>query len=263
MGKAEITIFLILSSVILLTFIAGIIIFVFQYRKRQINYEREKDEIEKQHKLDLLHTQLQIQHQTMQFIGQEIHDSVAQQLTLASIYTKRMEFDSNRQPGAKDKLTAISKIISDSLLELRQLSKSLTDSKLQNAGLPELIKMECEQVNATGFCSAVFETNDLPSIDITVKSSLFRIIQEFIQNSIKHSGCRQITIRLHASDGSLHVNIKDDGKGFDMNMAPPDGIGLSNIRRRVKMLKGDYILETSIDKGVQMQITIPLNQNNT
>ncbi|MEO8415162.1 MAG: ATP-binding protein [Ginsengibacter sp.] len=263
MGKAEITIFLILSSVILLIFIAGIIIFVFQYRKRRINYEREKDEIEKQHKLDLLHTQLQIQQQTMQFIGQEIHDSVAQQLTLASIYTQRMEFDSNRQSGVTDKLAAISKIISDSLLELRQLSKSLTDNKMQNAGLPELVKMECERVNATGICSAGFETNDLPSINITVKSSLFRIIQEFIQNSIKHSGCRQITICLHASDRAFCVTIEDDGKGFDMNMAPAEGIGLSNIRRRVKMLKGDYILKTGIDKGVKMRITIPLDQINS
>ncbi|MBK8610826.1 MAG: histidine kinase dimerization/phosphoacceptor domain-containing protein [Chitinophagaceae bacterium] len=86
--------------------------------------------MKEKHHIELLNTQLESQQQTMHFIGQEIHDSVAQKLTLASIYTQRMEFD-NEMPGIKDKLTGVSKIINDSLLELRELSKNLTDTKLQ------------------------------------------------------------------------------------------------------------------------------------
>lgn len=90
--------------------------------------KKKKKRLRNSLRLDLLNTQLQIQQQTMQFIGQEIHDSVAQKLTLASIYTQRMEFD-NGVPAIKDKLGAVSKIVNDSLLGGRQISKDLTDTK--------------------------------------------------------------------------------------------------------------------------------------
>ena len=255
------TIFIILINIILLIFIGGIITFVLQYRRRKIAHIKEKESIEKQHQLAILSTQLESQQQTMQHIGQEIHDSVAQKLTLASIYTQRMEFES-QSPGERDKLSGISKIINDSLLELRQLSNSLTDNKLQNAGLQELIQKECDQVNATGICSASFEINELPVISISIKNSLLRIVQEFIQNSIKHSGCKEISIKLNFIDKVLTMLLEDDGKGFDIEHPEHKGIGLDSIRRRIQMLGGKYIFESGTGKGTRLNLTIPVNDIN-
>ncbi len=258
MGETEITIFIILATAILLIFISGIVVFVFRYRARKIAYEAEKSRMNEQHQLDLLRIQLESQRQTMQFIGQEIHDSVAQKLTLASIHTQRMEFET-QAPVEQDKLAGVSKIINDSLLELRQLSKSLTDNTLQNAGLDELIRMECEQVNATGLCIASCEITNSPVIDIATKSSLFRIIQEFIQNSIKHSGCKEIKIRLTVAGNELAMTLADDGKGFDTVEEKHNGIGLDSIRRRIQQLGGNYNFESETGKGVRLNLTIPMN----
>jgi signal transduction histidine kinase len=260
MGQTEVKIFVVMVGVIVLIFISGTIIFIFQYRKRRMTHEAEKIKIEKQHKLDLLNTQVKIQQQTMQFIGQEIHDSVAQKLTLASIYTQRMEFET-QSPIERDKLSGVSKILNDSLLELRQLSKSLTDNKLQSADLQELIRMECDQVNATGICSASFEFNELPVISISTKSSLLRIIQEFIQNSIKHSGCKEIKIKLNTIDNELTLLLDDNGKGFYINNPEHKGIGLDGIRRRIQMLGGKYNLESHPGRGVHLELTIPINNS--
>lgn len=262
MGQTEMILFLVLMSLVVMIFIAGIVLFIIQYRKRKILHEKEKEEIEKQHRLDLLNTQLQIQQQTMQFIGQEIHDSVAQKLTLASIYTQRMEFD-NGVPAIKDKLGAVSKIVNDSLLELRQISKDLTDTKLQGADLQELILMECDLVNASGICIVNFECNERPVINIATKSSLFRIIQEFIQNSMKHAACRNIRIGLHFSGTALDMYLEDDGKGFDIEKEQHKGIGLNNIRRRIQLLHGSYSLHSAPDKGVQLQLKVPVNTINS
>ena len=103
MGTSEITIFIFLINIILLIFITSSIIFVLQYRKRKLLYEQEKTQIEELHKLDLLNKLLQVQQQTMQFIGREIHDSVAQKLTLASIYSQQLEFK-NTHPDLLDQL---------------------------------------------------------------------------------------------------------------------------------------------------------------
>jgi len=258
MHKTELILILILVTLTAFIFIIGVILFVFQYRKRKVLFNKEKEEIEKQHRLDILNTQVDIQNQTMQFIGQEIHDSVAQKLTLASIYTQRIEFD-NIVPGINDKLEGVNKIINESLLELRQLSKSLTDTKLQNAGLQELLKLECEQLNATGIYIASYELDNLPEISIALKSSLLRIVQEFIQNSIKHSGCKEIKIKLNVENNRLVMQLEDNGKGFDIDNPAHKGIGLDSIRRRIQLLGGEYNFTTNVGKGVILSMNIPIN----
>ncbi|HEY6505646.1 MAG TPA: ATP-binding protein [Chitinophagaceae bacterium] len=255
------TIFLILINVLLLIFISGILYFVFQYRKRKQLHEKEKSTIEKQHQFDLLNAQFESQQQTMQHIGEEIHDSVAQKLTLASIYAQRMEFES-KSPETTQKLAGISKIINDSLLELRQLSSNLTDSKIQYAGLAELIMMECEQVKALGICEAKLDVNTLPELNISTKISLIRIIQEFIQNSVKHSGCSTITIRAIASGNKIQLILSDNGRGFDTETAGHNGNGLNNIRRRIQMLNGTYNFTSKFREGTSLDIVVPFTKTN-
>jgi signal transduction histidine kinase len=260
MGKSEIIATLTVLTLIIIIFIIGTLLFISLFRKRKVMHEREKETIEKQHHLDLLNTQLNSQRQTMQHIGQEIHDSVAQKLTLASIYAQRMQFE-NKQKENASQLEGINKIINDSLLELRQLSKNLTDNQLQNANLTELIKIECEQVNSTGICKAKIETDELPEISIAAKNSLLRIVQEFIQNSIKHSACKNITINMHATYFVLHMKLEDDGKGFDMEEALHTGAGLNNIRRRIQILNGICNFQSEKGNGTKLDITMPLQTN--
>lgn len=255
MGKSEIIATLTVLSLIILIFIIGVLLFVSLYRKRKIIYEKEKAETEKQHQLDLLNTEVQSQRQTMQHIGQEIHDSVAQKLTLASIYIQRMQFE-NKAPDAKEGLDSISKIINDSLVELKQLSQNLIDSRIQNASLSELVNMECAQVNATGICKAGYEGEENPPISIAVKSSLLRIIQEFIQNSIKHAACKQIRIHLQQFADKLELQLTDDGKGFDIATVRK-GAGLDNIRRRIQALGGTYNFDSSVATGTKLYVVIP------
>jgi signal transduction histidine kinase len=255
MGQAEIKIFIILIAVILLIFIIGIIIFIFQYRKRKLLHGREKASIEKQHKLDLLNNQLQIQQQTMQFIGSEIHDSVAQKLTLASIYSQKLEFE-NKYPGALDMLGKISSIINDSLSELRELAKTLTNTSIQHTGFTELLRIELDRINDSGICRMELESDFNREISITVKSFLLRVIQEFIQNSLKHSGCSRINIAVADLPGWLSVKASDNGQGFDSENLQSDGIGLKNMKRRVHLVGGIFNLQSEPGKGTSLQLFI-------
>lgn len=256
MGSAEITIFIVLANVILLILIAGIIIFVFQYRKRKILYEKEKTIIEEQHKLDLLHTQLQAQEQTMQFIGREIHDSVAQKLTLATIYTQKLEFE-NKHPEINDKLLRISSVINDSLEELRDLSRTLADNKMHETKLGDLLSFECARINDTGICKATLESELKKNISVTVKSFLLRIVQEFMQNSLKHSGGDIIKITVRDITDGMELLAADNGKGFDSTNMQSRGIGLTNMKRRVHLIGGIFNLHSEPGKGTQLQIIIP------
>jgi signal transduction histidine kinase len=256
MGKTEITIFIILANLIILIFISGIIIFILQYRKRKLEYEKEKVRIEEQHRLDMLNSHIVIQQQTMQFIGGEIHDSVAQKLTLASIYSQKLEFE-NKYPGIADKINAISEIINDSLAELRDLSKTLTDNRIQQTSLTDLLRQECERLNDAGVCKATFVSDFGNEMSVTVKSFLLRVLQEFIQNSLKHAACNQINIRIEANNDGLSVVASDDGKGFDSSNIHSKGIGLNNMSRRIRLIGGNFNLESKPGEGTVLRVFIP------
>ena len=128
MGKTEIILFIILTSLIVTIFAMGIFLFAFQYRRKRKEHLHEKEDLNEQHHYELLASQ----QQTMQHIGTEIHDSVGQKLTLASLYSRQLSINT---PDLVEKINSIGNIIDESLTELRQLSKTLTNPELANAGL--------------------------------------------------------------------------------------------------------------------------------
>lgn len=258
MGKTEIIIFLVLANAVFLILIGGIFLFVLKYRKRKLEHKREIQLQEEKYAYELLHVRANVQQQTMEYIGREIHDNVAQKLTLASIYTYQMH-NKVVAPDLIKPLEDIIKIINDSLSELRQLSHSLTDGNLQYTSLLRLIEVECKNVNDTGNCKAVLNASEIPELDIAVKSSLLRIVQEFIQNSLKYSGCSLIEIRLTFMAQSLQLSLGDNGRGFDLEEGKHKGIGLDNMRRRVLALGGNFNMVSS-DIGTTLHIQIPQHQ---
>lgn len=258
MHKTELIIFLILSTAVVIVFITGIMLFIFKYRSRKLLYNKEKEMIAEQHTQELLNTQLEMQTQTMQHIGREIHDNVGQKLTLASLYTQQLAYE-NKAPQVNDAIENIGNIINESLAELRQLSKSLTDDSISCNSISALLQQECDKVNGLKKSTVHFScNNDSIRLPYQPKSILLRIIQEFLQNSIKHADCKNITVLLEAGDRLLTLSMKDDGVGFAADEINSNGIGLSNMKKRTTLLGGSFLLQSNQGQGTRLQITIPL-----
>ncbi|PKV50790.1 histidine kinase/DNA gyrase B/HSP90-like ATPase [Aquimarina sp. MAR_2010_214] len=258
MRESEIIIITILFYIILGVFILGIVVFIRQYLKRKKTYLSQIKQMDEEHKRELLETQVEIQSQTMKHIGREIHDSVGQKLTLASLYAQQLIFE-ERVPKAFTEVNEIGEIINESLSELRQLSKSLTSDTLENHSLVELIERECELINQLKECEVHFEhTLKTKVTSYHIKSILFRVTQEFLQNSIKHSRCKNISIALSKDEKKIQLRLEDDGKGFDIDKLKAKGIGLKNMEKRTQMLGGEFFLESQINKGTKLTVKIPL-----
>ena len=254
--QTEVIIFIIVINIVLLLFIGGIVLFVIQYRKRRLHHNREKEQINKLHQEELLTAQLQSQQQTMQHIGTEIHDNVGQKLTLASLYSKQITASTS---NLEEKINAVGNIIDESLSELRQLSKTLTNPELANAGLLVLLNEEVKRINASGICFVAVKTNE-PNLVLSQgqKNIVFRLLQEFIQNSLKHATCRRIEIDICKKENNLSIRASDDGKGFDINTAS-EGIGLQNMKRRAGQLDAIYNLQSKEGKGTILNIEFQLS----
>ncbi|WP_262149423.1 sensor histidine kinase [Chryseobacterium foetidum] len=257
MEKTELLITVILFNIFFLGFIVAITIYIRKYKQRKKEYLSEiqiKNEI---HQKELLATQLEIQESTMKQIGRELHDNIGQKLTLVSLYTQQLLHE-NKFPDINEKIEQVSEIINHSIDELRSLSKSLTDNKISRIPITELIQDEVNVANALKKCEVSFEHNFEDSdLNFEHKSVVLRIIQEFIQNSMKHSECKNVFINLKSdAETEWKLSINDDGKGFDANEIKSNGIGLTNMKNRAKIIGAHFTLTSEKNIGTSLKIVL-------
>jgi len=148
-----------------------------------------------------------------------------------------------KSPELTAQLENISNIISESLTDLRKLSKTLTQP-FEHTNFIDLLKTECEKINALKVCNVEFSSN-IESILMPGNIGLFllRILQEFMQNSLKHAGCKTISVAIEKNNKVLKLCAEDDGKGFDINHMynTSKGICLKNIMKRGNLLALQWI----------------------
>jgi signal transduction histidine kinase len=258
MGQTEYLLIIILFNVFLLAFIVAAITFVVQYKNKKRENQVQLAQQEIIHQKELLATEMEIQSQTMQHIGREIHDNVGQKLTLASLYTQQLAYE-NKVPSINEKIENIGEIIDQSLKELRHLSKSLTDNTIERGSIAFLLQQEFERVKEL----KKFNVNlDITSEDLALsyqtKSVIVRVAQEFLQNSMKYANCETLSISVVKVDNKLKIILMDDGVGFDIENTKEVGIGLVNMKKRVELIGGHYLLESTKGEGTTLTIEISI-----
>ena len=257
MGKTELLITLILFNIFFVLFVAAIMVYIRKYKQRKKEYINEIEVKNEIHKRELLATQLEIQQATMQQIGRELHDNIGQKLTLVSLYTQQLLYE-NKVPEVSERIDQVSQIINQSLQDLRSLSKTLTDDNINQKEIVTLIQEEVDNTNSFKKCKVSFEHN-FKQLDLGFahKNVLLRIMQEFIQNSIKHAKCKNIFINLNTSEESLwELNIKDDGVGFDKSNIKSNGIGLTNMKNRAEIIGANFSLDSEKNRGTSLTIIL-------
>ena len=251
MGEAEVLIFIILISAAIIAFAIVTVALVLQYRRRKINYEKEKKLAAEFHKAALLNVKMEVQEETMHRIGIEIHDSVAQKLTLASLHLQKTEYES-KFSELNQTLLLSSALINESLDELRLLSRKLLNHVAEQVDIVHVLEAECERVQKLGICEVHFETDSTGiMLQSEVVHTVIRIVQELLQNSLRHSSCKNIYVRIQRNESSFILTVKDNGIGFtkSINAARP-GVGLKNIRSRAELIGAELIQESTPGKGV-------------
>jgi signal transduction histidine kinase len=247
MQQTALNLFFILSSIIVLVLIGGIILFVVQYRNRQRMYNHDTALLQEKHLREMTEAKIEIQQLTMEDIGRELHDNVAQKFTLAALYS--------RQNASQDGTYIVSDLLDDALKDLRTLSKILTENNHDLVELHPPIKELCDKMNAFKICHVQYLYKDVIKVNAKTSRFLTRILQEFMQNSMKHSGCDVIIISANTANEKLIIEANDNGKGFDVE-ASFEGIGLKNMRKRTELLEGQLLMESNAS-GTKIKIVIP------
>ena len=247
-----ITIILCVSLFMMLSIIVGLLIFRYKnnQQKHVIEIQRLQLEFEKQ----LMQAQIEVQETTFTALGKELHDNVGQLLSTTKLLLAITE--RNLSP-APDTLVTAHETLAKAIRELRTLSKSLTREWLEQFDLVENLSRELENLRSTGQLQIHFEPGARLPLPADQQIILFRVIQEALQNAVKHSQAATLGVELREEEGQLHISIDDDGAGFSPELQG-SGIGLMNMRHRMRVLNGRIEWISAPGKGTQVRIQLPV-----
>ncbi len=236
--------FIIISS--LLVYFTSLKIFA---RQRQLQQALAEEKI--LYKNQLAQEVFNAQEGERKKLGEELHDNVNQLLGVIKLYIEHAQVN----PSAKDEmLKKSSEYLMQVINEIRGLSKSLVLPTLQDLGLIASIHELIESIQQIKMIEIELHTHDfeeqkLPGIK---KLMVYRILQEQLNNILKHSKAEHVEIELKQTAPNVYLRIEDDGMGFDASRIKL-GLGFKNIRHRLELINGNVRIESSPGKGCKVE----------
>ncbi|MCL5127885.1 MULTISPECIES: sensor histidine kinase [unclassified Algibacter] len=244
---------------VLVTVTALVIVFfvVFLKRKNKLLLDRVKQK--QAFEEEITQAQTETQEQTLKNIGWELHDNVGQLLSFASMQLSilKMQVDSD----VRDKFKDTTEALKESLSEVRALSRTLNNEVVLNIGFEKSITNELNRLKKMKFTSAELKLvgEKVEFKDRKHEIIVFRILQEFLSNSVKYSEAKNLNIILEYTVDNFRIIAKDDGKGFDMETVEK-GSGLINMKSRAALIHANLDLQSQPGEGVTLTIDYPLTQ---
>lgn len=254
---------IIFGTLLFLMVVLFIIIFVWWYHKRRTYYNQEVSNMKSKYEQTLLQAQLEIQEQTLKNISQEIHDNVGQVLTLAKL---NLATTTVAESSAAEKIKTSQQLIGKAIQDLRDLSRSLNTDYVEELGFVHSVEYELEILQKTGTIETelVIE-GKIIKLDKHKELILFRIVQESIHNIIKHAEAKKISASILFTADTIQIQIKDNGKGFDL--APLNdtgnqsfGLGLRNMNNRATLIGAKFSVDSIIGNGTTVYLQLPVNE---
>ena len=247
MDEGEVQSFLIIFSVIAVFMALSVIVLFIIFLKRKNKLLSEQAKTKEAFERELAETQIEIREETLRNISWELHDNIGQLMTLAKIQVQMVEDKS-------ENLDEASETIGTAIRELRVLSKLINPEALKNLSLEEAVQLEMERFNRLQFIDASLkvEGNTKP-INPKEEIIIFRILQEFFSNTIKHSKASTLAVGIAYHGNYLTITAEDNGIGFEKN-ATYSGIGIKNMKNRAKLINADLTISSEKSRGTLLQL---------
>lgn len=237
-----------------LFFIITILVFilVFYYQKKKHQFLLRQKEQKQKFEETLTKTQVEIHEHALQNIAWELHDNIGQMLSVARLQLNRMA----QKAKDNEKITEISQLIGNSLEEIRSISKTLNLDIINDIGLIKSIQLEIDRFNRLNFIDSKLEVKgETYKISNKAQIILFRIVQEFFSNTIKHAQATELYVKLDYTPKYLSIFVKDNGTGFKIEKVQK-GSGLINMQSRAAIIDTQMNL-TSDQEGTTLRLTYP------
>ncbi len=249
------------TIIVLLLVLTLVFLFIFIQKKKKSHLE-ERRKFKEKYDRELAQSRNEIREKALENISWEIHDNVGQLLSVAKLQLNRIELkvlDENKEP-----INEVAGLVSKSLQDLRALSKSLNPVSIKKIGLLKALQLELDRYNRLNFIKANLKVINEPfRLKKDTETILFRILQEFIHNTIKHAKASELDVLMIFNHNEIEIVINDNGIGFDTkDQKHLNGIGLLNMKGRAELIKADFNISSEIGKGTSLFIKCKKQEEN-
>lgn len=264
--QKEKTWFVTLLSISILIALIGTVAY-FKFRQKNMSLKISRNELIQQQKIEKLKSESQIRILNATIDGKEserkqiaetLHDSVSTLLSSANLHLQACRSQFNGSTPLE--IEKSQKIITEASDKIRDLSHTLVSSVLLKFGLQYSLKDMADKYSNSQI-EIKTEISDLRRYDQSFEIKTYNIIQEFINNILKHSKATKAELTLFEKDQKLILAISDNGQGFDKNLIPEkDGLGINQIDARIKMMQGKFNIESSKGNGTMIEVELPIRE---
>lgn len=257
MDKNQVIFSIVFISMLLVLLIGFLSFMLLWQRRRSNHFIQEREAARLKFNEQLLKTQLEIQQQTLNMVSMEIHDNVGQTLSLLKVQMNIMD---QSEVLNRTLMSEAKESVSKAMNDLRFMAKSLSTERVVHSNILEMVSYEVQKIRHTGIMEVLQSTDGeerLMSAEIKLIS--FRIIQECLQNIIKHANATELKITFSFMEHHLIIIIKDNGRGFNKELQKLDdeGSGLKNMIARAALIGGEAQINSVINKGTTVHLTVP------
>jgi PAS domain S-box-containing protein len=191
-------------------------------------------------------------------ISRELHDDIGQRIALLGIGLQQLQQGPLESRG---RVAELQKQTAEIAADIQSLSHELHSSKLQYLGIATAMRGFCQEFGKQQKVEIDFRADDLPNaLSPDISLCFFRVLQEALHNSAKHSGVRHFEVRLWGTSDEIHLTVSDSGVGFDSEAAKASrGIGLISMEERLKLLSGTFSIESQPQRGTTVHARVPFD----
>lgn len=252
---------MVVAGILVLVFFFIFLVYLFLiYQKKKLWHAQEVRSIRENYERELLKAQLEIKEQTLQNISQEIHDNIGQVLSLANLNLTSIEVP--EMPKVYDRVDKAMNLISRALESLRNLSKTMDADNITKMGMAWLLRLELEAIEKTGRYSTSLDIKgNLQPLEVSKEIIIYRIIQETINNIIKHARANSIHVSLNYQPTNFLVIVSDNGIGFApaQIQTHSEGAGIKNMFNRAKLINSIFLIDSKPAQGTRVSLVVPIH----
>ncbi len=258
MERKEIQLLVISLGIVFLTLLVILLVLFFYFLKKKNTYLVEKMESELYFQSELIKTRIEIKDQTLSEISKELHDNIGQIISVG-IMQLNMYLNSGK-PVHDNELNDLKEILAKSLDEIRILSRIINKDNLLQSNFIEAIQQDLERIKKLKNIQYRYSlTGEIPRINQEHDLFIYRIFQEALHNSLKHSHSDLFEVNITTTETIFSLEIKDFGIGYDINQIN-SGLGLNNMKLRAKLI-GAQLTMASNPTGTNVTLEYPLIEN--
>ena len=248
-----------IATVGMLVLAGSIVMFIVFYQKRMIQEQLKRQTLEFEYQQKMMQTELESQETERRRLAADLHDSIGGMLSTIRVGIATIA----RSLPDPQSINETKKMLDDTISSVRRISRDLMPSTLEKFGFIHAIKELCERFQATsGITIQFFEEGEYSELDKQRELMLFRIVQELLNNAVKHAEASVIKVTTKINH-QIFVSVEDDGKGFDAEAQMNDkqsgkGLGLYNMANRARLAGGKLEYVKEMKKGSKTILTLPL-----